>query len=200
MPDIVIEPMQPEDLSATALLLSRAMSVLPENRVVFRGRRDRVERLFRLMLNSPRGRMLLARDGDQVVGAMRMIEWPQCYEASLLRRIRMFPLLIRIMKGAFPRAMKRRSIWASHDPQKPHWHLGPLAVLPERQGQGIGSILLRHFCEHVDRLGTAGYLETGTSENVRLYERFGFSIIDEAPVFDVTTWFMWRPAAGVSAE
>ncbi len=51
------------------------------------------------------------------------------------------------------------------------------------QGQGIGSRLLESFCEHLGRLQAAGYLETDRLENVRLYERFGFSVTGEAPVY-----------------
>ncbi len=86
------------------------------------------------------------------------------------------------------------SIWAKHDPKQPHWHLGPLVVLPERQGQGIGSRLLERFCGYVDQHGAAAYLETDKPGNVRLYERFGFSVTGEAPVYGTPTWFMWRPA------
>ena len=31
-----------------------------------------------------------------------------------------------------------------------HWHLGPIGVLPEYQGQGIGSRLMQRFCREVD--------------------------------------------------
>ncbi len=82
--------------------------------------------------------------------------------------------------------------WAKLDPKQPHWHFGPFAVLPERQGQGIGSQLLTYFCEHVDRLGAAAYLETDKPENVRLYQRFGFEVTSEKPVLGVPNWFMWR--------
>jgi hypothetical protein len=54
-------------------------------------------------------------------------------------------------------------------------------------------LLLGHFCERVDRLKQAAYLETDKSRNVRLYERFGFSVVEEAPVLSVPNWFMWRP-------
>ena len=53
--------------------------------------------------------------------------------------------------------------------------------------------LLESFCEHLDRLQAAGYLETDRPENVPLYERFGFSVIGEAPVYGARSWFMWRP-------
>ncbi len=65
-------------------------------------------------------------------------------------------------------------------------------MLPERQGQGLGRQLLTYFCEHVDRLGMAAYLETDKPENVRLYQRFNFEVTSEALVLGVPNWFMWR--------
>ena len=77
-------------------------------------------------------------------------------------------------------------------PREPHWHLGPIAVLPERQGQGIGTRLLRRFCEEVDRAGDGAYLETDKPENVRLYQRFSFTVTARQTLFGVVTWIMWR--------
>ncbi len=193
MARIIIEPAQPRELAEAAVLLSHSMIVLPETKVVFRGRRDRLERFFKIALVRLPGRVLLARDDGKIAGVMRMVEWPQCSEMPFLQRLVLMAHMIKALRGTFLRAMKFHSIWAKHDPQKPHWHLGPVAVLPGRQRRGIGAKLIEHFCEHVDRLGAAGYLETGSRENVRFYGRFGFSVTGEAPVFGVPTWFMWRP-------
>ena len=92
-------------------------------------------------------------------------------------------------------AMRRLKVQYSiskHHPRQPHWHLGPVAVVPERQGQGIGSRLLEHFCSYVDKTGEMAFLETDKLENARLYERFGFSIAAEALSLGVRNWFMWR--------
>jgi len=195
MADITIEPAWPEDRREAAGLLSHAMISLPESKAVFRGRRDRMEGVFRIMLKRRPGLVYVAKDGKHIVGVMRMVEWPQCNEAPLSQKIRLLPSMLWILKDTFPRAKEFRSIWASHDPQEPHWHLDPLAVLPARQGEGIGSRLLQHFCDSVDRLGAAAYLETATRDNVRLYERFGFSVTGEVSVLGVPTWLMWRPAS-----
>lgn len=76
--------------------------------------------------------------------------------------------------------------------KKYHWHVDPLGVSPERQGQGIGSKLLRYFCNLVDKNKDAAYLETDSESNVRLYERFGFKVIETEPIFSITNWFLWR--------
>jgi len=76
----------------------------------------------------------------------------------------------------------------------PHLHIDPLGVAPDLQGRGIGSQLLTEFCKVADDRSTAGYLETDTIRNVRLYQRFGFVVVSHASVLGHTDWFMWREA------
>jgi GNAT superfamily N-acetyltransferase len=108
--------------------------------------------------------------------------------------LRLLPSMLIALGGATLRGLKGRSAWAKYDPKEPHWHLDPLAVAPEMQGQGIGSQLLKYFCDQVDETGRAAYLETDRAENVRLYERFGWSVREEASTLGVHVWFMWRTA------
>jgi predicted N-acetyltransferase YhbS len=84
--------------------------------------------------------------------------------------------------------------WAEHDPRDPHIHLGPLAVDAHLQGHGIGAAILTEHCRRLDADGALGYLETDKPENVRLYERFGYVVVAEAPVLSVPNWFMRREA------
>jgi GNAT superfamily N-acetyltransferase len=86
-------------------------------------------------------------------------------------------------------------IWALHDAATPaHWHLGPLAVDPQHQGQGIGSALLQRLCDHLDQQQTLGYLETDKPENVTFYQRFGFNTVATEAVIGTRHWFMARQA------
>lgn len=82
--------------------------------------------------------------------------------------------------------------WAKHDPKAPHFHFGPLAVLPSMQGNGIGSALLDRFCREIDTQKAVAYLETDKEENIHLYEKFGFRVTEEDKLFGVKNWFMWR--------
>jgi len=79
-------------------------------------------------------------------------------------------------------------------PKEPHWYLATLGTAPERQGQGIGSALLRAMLARVDEEGSPAYLESSKERNVSLYARFGFEVIDElqsAPG-NPKLWRMWR--------
>ncbi|WP_425252116.1 GNAT family N-acetyltransferase [Janthinobacterium sp. NFX145] len=52
------------------------------------------------------------------------------------------------------------------------WYgLGPISVSPERQGQGIGSQMMKAALEEIQRLGAAGCVVLG---NPAYYGRFGF--------------------------
>jgi ribosomal protein S18 acetylase RimI-like enzyme len=64
----------------------------------------------------------------------------------------------------------------SYHPAEPHWYLPFIAVDPPLQGQGLGSALLRHSLESVDRDRKPAYLEASNPKNVPLYERFGFQV------------------------
>jgi hypothetical protein len=78
MAKIRIEAAMPDELPEAAYLASRAMIDLPENEVVFSGKRHRMEAAFRIVFENVPSQILLAKDANQIVGVMRMIEWPKC--------------------------------------------------------------------------------------------------------------------------
>ncbi len=80
------------------------------------------------------GLALVARDGDSLVGTVRLWE---------------------VMAGARPALL-----------------LGPLAVAPERQGEGIGSALMREATGRAASLGHRAVLLVGDAP---YYVRFGFT-------------------------
>ena len=59
----------------------------------------------------------------------------------------------------------------------PHWYLMLLFVEPARQGQGIGSGLLRPVLAKADEARLPCYLETMTDSDVRFYEKRGFRAV-----------------------
>jgi predicted N-acetyltransferase YhbS len=199
MSDIIIEPIKKEDISEASKVISMAFAPTPVVVAVTKGggekNQRRLESGMKFMLKKVPGHMYVAKDNGEIIGAMRMVKWPDC-QPKPSQGLLMLPGILIRFGTLTPRVMKFRSIWGRNDPKKPHWHLDPLTVKPGRQGQGIGTQLLTHFCKIVDESGLPAYLETDQPRNVRLYERFGFSVTGEVPVFDVPTWFMWRPEQG----
>lgn len=125
--------------------------------------------------------------------------------SSFLDSLRLAPALARMtgwrrlreVSAATELLEKRRR---SHVPA-PHWYLSALGVDPDRQGQGIGSALLRLVLDRADADGTPAYLETATARNVLLYERHGFEVVEELilPRTDIRGWLMLRPPMASAA-
>jgi ribosomal protein S18 acetylase RimI-like enzyme len=84
-----------------------------------------------------------------------------------------------------------------HEPKEPLLYLSHIGVVPEHQGEGLGSALMRDGIAQADRLGVPIWLETSRQNNVVYYERFGFrTIVDEAaPDGGPHIWFMQRDLA-----
>jgi len=81
-----------------------------------------------------------------------------------------------------------------HAPQEPHHHLQFLGVHPERQGAGLGGVLMTPVLRRLDREGVPAYLEATSDRNRALYERHGFRVQGAIPLpGGPSLWRMWRP-------
>jgi GNAT superfamily N-acetyltransferase len=79
---------------------------------------------------------------------------------------------------------------------EPHLYLQFLGVEPPRQGNGLGSALIRPMLARADEEGIRCYLETFQPRNVPLYRRHGFEIaIEEVePNSGIRGWaFLRKP-------
>ncbi|WP_111658001.1 GNAT family N-acetyltransferase [Isoalcanivorax indicus] len=64
-----------------------------------------------------------------------------------------------------------------------HWYgLGPISVIPELQGQGIGSLLMQEALQRLRDKGAAGCVLLG---DPAYYSRFGFKAMSELVLPDV---------------
>ncbi len=191
---VAITRMSSDEIRAAGRVLGAAFVSSPLERAV-RGTIDERQRrglvreytgVFRIS-----GQVSVARRDDRIVGAIRWVRSPGC-QLRWSQKLSMAPTAIGAFGRNLPQAMRWVSAWARRDPSEPHVHLGPIGVDPDLQGRGIGSQMLSLYCEELDLAGDAGYLETDKSENVRLYERFGFEVRCEAHLLGVPNWFMWR--------
>ncbi|MGN9777349.1 GNAT family N-acetyltransferase [Micromonospora sp. H33] len=84
-------------------------------------------------------------------------------------------------------------LFAASHPHPDHHHLALLAVRPDRQGQGVGSALLRHHHAWLDANGIPGYLEAASEIGVELYTKHGYQVREPFRLPDGTPfWPMWR--------
>jgi GNAT superfamily N-acetyltransferase len=73
-------------------------------------------------------------------------------------------------------AMERRHVRESH------YYIRDVGVLPDMQGKGLGSALLRPTLDRCDRERLPAYLEASSERNAALYERLGFQLTEELRV------------------
>nr|WP_244515297.1 GNAT family N-acetyltransferase [Actinopolyspora xinjiangensis] len=94
-----------------------------------------------------------------------------------------------------PFAEEAERVVSPYRPQEPVWFLGTVGVDPERQGNGLGSAVIRPGLAEADRVGAAAFLETSLEGNVRFYQRLGFVVTADVrlPSGGPRTWFMTRP-------
>jgi len=79
--------------------------------------------------------------------------------------------------------------------QSPFWGLSPIVVLPEKQGMGIASKLIRDQLAKIDSEGLTCFLATQDIDNLNIYYRYGFKVTSEDKISDsgVISYTMVRP-------
>ena len=89
-------------------------------------------------------------------------------------------------------------ITAETHPEGPaHEYLWLIAVAPERQSEGLGTVLIESVLERCDREGLPAYLEASNERSRDLYERLGFAVISTVRLPDgPEMWPMWRDPRG----
>jgi GNAT superfamily N-acetyltransferase len=102
---------------------------------------------------------------DEEIAAAGLEEIPELVGAQAWERFR---VVYEAMDAAHERALN-----------VPHWILWLVAVDPDRQGQGIGTSLLRPMLARADETGTPCYLETLDGRTVSLYGRLGFEVAED---------------------
>ena len=198
-------PLNTVDISPVLSMVIASMRDNPQHIAAFGEdetiRQQRLSRLFGLMATSPalQKHSVVALLDGRIVGVVGLAAPGEC-QPPASERLRMLPSLFRLGFGPARRAMTWLGAWAKHDLPEPHWHVGPVAVAPDLQGQGIGSALMAQALEIVDAADGVAYLETDKDINVTFYQRQGFEVVAEDRVLDVPNWFMRRPALSASAQ
>jgi ribosomal protein S18 acetylase RimI-like enzyme len=89
-----------------------------------------------------------------------------------------------------------------HEPREPLLYLSHIAIAPERQGEGLGTALMRDGIERSRASSLPIWLETSKQRNARFYERLGFvtAAEEDAPEGGPHIWFMRRdPGSGAGS-
>jgi GNAT superfamily N-acetyltransferase len=198
---VEVGDLRPDERQAAIGVVARAMCTSPMAIAVIRGDRERrrrlLERFFgRLYRVAHEQRPLVARLEGRVVASTNDLPGGAC-RFSAAQRLRALPDALVTPPPITARALRWLSDWERRDPDRPHSHYGPFGVEPELQGRGIGSLMMVEYTRRLDDDGEDAYLETDKPENVALYQRFGFEVIDESELFGAANWFMWREAGAL---
>lgn len=187
---------RPEETAEAVAVAARAMCTSPMAYAVLgpdpKRRYHHTQRLFaRLYRLAAHQRPLVARLDGRIVASTNDLVRGACRPGAL-DIVRSLPALALTGPRGGLRTARWFTAWGRRDPDQAHAHFGPFGVEPELQGRGIGSLVLREYTRRLDDAGERSYLETEKPENVALYQRFGFEVVEEAEVLAVPNWFMWR--------
>jgi ribosomal protein S18 acetylase RimI-like enzyme len=147
-----------------------------------RKRRARLRRFFGIELRHmalPRGQVWTT---DEISGAALIMPpgaWRAPLHATVLEGRAFWPRLGRAMRlGAAIEWRHGREV------REQHCYVRDVGVLPDMQGRGLGSALMRPTLERCDQESLPAYLEASSERSAALYERLGFQLMRELRVGD----------------
>jgi ribosomal protein S18 acetylase RimI-like enzyme len=189
--EAAVRPAAPHDAAPLALPLARAFLDDPVTAWAHPRESTRLRRTARFF----RGRMraLLPHELSAVAGdheGAAIWSPPDAWQMGLRELLYDLPAFLSPRTPMVLRAMQ--GVERRH-PREPHYYLSILGVDPSRQGQGLGSALLRPMLRRCDEEAVGAYLETSTERNVRFYSRHGFRVREEVELpRGPRMWLMWR--------
>jgi ribosomal protein S18 acetylase RimI-like enzyme len=211
---IYVQTLPAEDLSAVAALIADSFREENFTRNTLKLSTPAQQKRFaeavelRLLLSQAGGeQFFVVTSGETLVG-VAVIKPPAPQAAPWYQRVgivlRRAPRLLCMIKDAYLWRIVHIMPTAklSIPLPQPYHTLDILAVAPAYQGQGVGRRLLEHVNAHCDQDGQASgvYLLTGDEKNTRIYERFGYEVVETKQGGPVTAWHMFRPHPARDAE
>jgi ribosomal protein S18 acetylase RimI-like enzyme len=147
--------------------------------------------------------LLVATLGDRVVG-MAIVDAPDRragfpFRFLLTTILPFLPLLVRFVSLLrWRRALRMKGLARPpRDLPRRRYTLLSIAVAPERQGQGVGRLLLDevHRIAESSTWSSGIYLYTGSEKNRSLYERFGYRVVRTQTDSSLVVYHMLRPTS-----
>ncbi|HWH95989.1 MAG TPA: GNAT family N-acetyltransferase [Baekduia sp.] len=192
---MAVRPAREDDVDHLAVALARAFQDDPVTGWVYAdvGRRPVwSQRFFRWQL-----RRLMAQDLSWTTedgrGGAALWALPGRWRESGRETLGLLWLTLPGVLPRLPRVLRGLGQVEVRHPAERHLYLAVLGVDPDRQGQGVGSQLIRPGLELCDRERLPAYLETGKQANLAFYGRHGFRVVDEIRLpKGPPVWFLWR--------
>ena len=70
-----------------------------------------------------------------------------------------------------------------------HMHLELLVVGEKYRGKGYGRRLMEHIIEVIEKENRVCVLETNNEDNISMYEKFGFTLVNKTSLKDGTNHY-----------
>jgi ribosomal protein S18 acetylase RimI-like enzyme len=193
-----VRPVREEDVDPLAGALTRAFDDDPVTRWVYAADGSRpkwTSRFFAWQLRRLAPQDVSWTTGDGRGGAA-LWALPGRWRESGRETLGLLRLTLPGVLPRLPRVLRGLGQVELRHPADRHLYLAVLGVDPDRQGQGVGSQLIRPGLDLCDREGLPAYLETGKEANLAFYGRHGFAVVDrlELPK-GPPVWFLWREPA-----
>ena len=191
---MAVRRVREDDVEPLAAMLARSFHDDPVTRWVYASERRRPHwsrRFFGWQVQR-----LLAQDATWTVddGAGAAL-WalPGRWREESRETLRLLRLTLPGVLPRLPRVLVGLGQVESRHPDERHLYLAVLGVDPDRQGEGLGSQVIRPGLDLCDQERLPAYLETGKERNLAFYGRHGFEVVDrlELPK-GPPVWFLWR--------
>lgn len=188
---MLIVPVDDANHDAACQLLSHAFRDDPMIRWLMGENRRRDDALFRFVGDyhrAPTSSDFYVDEAGRPLGAA--IWDPPGYRPTL-NRWKDTTKALSVFRTRIRRGAIVEELFPTLRPKEPHWYLSTIGAI--EQGRGIGSALLEH---RLSQISGAAYLESSNRTNIPLYERYGFTVVDEVvlPLNGPAIWPMYRAA------
>jgi ribosomal protein S18 acetylase RimI-like enzyme len=184
---VAIVPLGAHQLDSAGTVFASSHAEYPSWRHVFPDPRQR-EQALRVFFTATvrdalRFRTVEAAVADgQVIGIAVWLP-PGRFPWSLSRQLRAGPAMLGVLRAAPGRFRTFARVGANaarFHPTYRHWNLETLGIRQEAQGRGIGTRLMAPGLARADQDRLPCYLTTARRENIAFYDRFGFTVVNDA--------------------
>jgi GNAT superfamily N-acetyltransferase len=191
---MAVRPARDEDVKPLAAMLTRAFHDDPVTCWVYATEHRRShwsQRFFRWQVERLLDQDVTWTTDDRAGVALWAL--PDQWREDTRETLNLFRLTLLGVLPRLPRVLAGLAQVESRHPTERHFYLGVLGVDPSRQGEGVGSELIRPGLDLCDAERLPAYLETGKERNLAFYGRHGFEVVDRLDLpKGPPVWFLWR--------
>lgn len=144
--------------------------------------RDLIKKVWAISMRSLKKSALFIADSKQINGvsiwAKPGFRGSEVIPYILAGGYKVHPKILYRLAKYEQYCMELKKKYTNHE----SWYLYDIVVKPHSQKRGVGKSLLSPMLNYLDRIKQSCYLETHNEENVEVYKKFGFRVVEEGRV------------------